>query len=110
MGGLASSLSISELQKLLHELLDRDGADYPVPPESALLSREPLQLRCLAFLFHELYGAVDVRRTKIQQLLRQCAMFAESYGDGPVEVLRVPARINVLGEHVDMSRTCRPHP
>lgn len=28
-------------------------------------------------------------------------LFFELYGDGPVSILRAPARINVLGEHVD---------
>src|SRR5689334_11497173 len=28
-------------------------------------------------------------------------LFFERYGDGPVSVLRAPARINVLGEHID---------
>ena len=30
-----------------------------------------------------------------------CASFLEAYGDGPVRLLRAPARINILGEHVD---------
>ena len=35
---------------------------------------------------------------RIEQLLRR---FRELYGDGGVAVLRAPARINILGEHVD---------
>src|ERR1051326_8402133 len=35
---------------------------------------------------------------KIEQLLRR---FRQLYGDGGVTVLRAPARINILGEHVD---------
>ena len=30
-----------------------------------------------------------------------CAQFVDLYGDGPVSVLRAPARINILGEHID---------
>jgi galactokinase/CTP:molybdopterin cytidylyltransferase MocA len=30
-----------------------------------------------------------------------CASFQELYGDRPVRILRAPARINILGEHVD---------
>src|SRR5260221_10515189 len=35
---------------------------------------------------------------RIEQLLRR---FRQLYGDGGVNVLRAPARINILGEHVD---------
>src|SRR5690349_22708866 len=28
-------------------------------------------------------------------------LFFERYGDGPVSLLRAPARINILGEHID---------
>ncbi len=30
-----------------------------------------------------------------------CALFVKLYGDGPVSLLRAPARINILGEHID---------
>ena len=30
-----------------------------------------------------------------------CAQFVKLYGEGPVSVLLAPARINILGEHVD---------
>src|SRR4030095_7831008 len=54
------------------------------------------------FLLHKVYGP-DVEKSN-DQILRVAAMatlFAELYGDGPVNVLRAPARINILGEHVD---------
>lgn len=35
------------------------------------------------------------------RLARLSELFFERYGDGPVSVLRAPARINVLGEHID---------
>src|SRR5215217_9480287 len=35
------------------------------------------------------------------RLLRLCVLFLERYGDGPVSLLRAPARINLLGEHID---------
>ena len=35
------------------------------------------------------------------RLLRLCTLFLDLYGDGPVSLLRAPARINVLGEHID---------
>src|SRR5690348_460653 len=35
------------------------------------------------------------------RLTRLANLFFDRYGDGPVSLLRAPARINVLGEHVD---------
>lgn len=35
------------------------------------------------------------------RLTRLCNLFLDQYGDGPVKLIRAPARINVLGEHVD---------
>src|SRR6185503_15742574 len=38
---------------------------------------------------------------KRARLIRLCAAFFEKYGDGDVSLLRAPARINILGEHID---------
>ena len=38
---------------------------------------------------------------KPARLTRLCDAFFERYGDGDVSLLRAPARINILGEHVD---------
>src|SRR5437867_6698597 len=35
------------------------------------------------------------------RLTKLCDLFLERYGDGPVTLMRAPARINVLGEHID---------
>jgi N-acetylgalactosamine kinase len=35
------------------------------------------------------------------RLLRLCTLFHDLYGDGSVSLLRVPARIGILGEHID---------
>jgi galactokinase/CTP:molybdopterin cytidylyltransferase MocA len=35
------------------------------------------------------------------RLTKLCNLFLDQYGDGPVKLIRAPARINVLGEHVD---------
>lgn len=35
------------------------------------------------------------------RLSRLCTLFLDRYGDGPVSLLRAPARIGVLGEHID---------
>ncbi|HEX6731935.1 MAG TPA: sugar phosphate nucleotidyltransferase, partial [Pyrinomonadaceae bacterium] len=40
-------------------------------------------------------------RERSRRLLDLCNLFLERYGDGPVTLLRAPARINILGEHID---------
>ena len=35
------------------------------------------------------------------RLTRLCNLFLDHYGDGPVSLLRAPARMGVLGEHID---------
>jgi len=40
-------------------------------------------------------------RSKLVGLSTLCDLFQQLYGDGPVTLLRAPARINILGEHVD---------
>src|ERR1051326_8999959 len=36
-----------------------------------------------------------------RRLSRLCSLFLDRYGDGPGSLLRAPARIDVLGEHID---------
>jgi galactokinase/CTP:molybdopterin cytidylyltransferase MocA len=36
-----------------------------------------------------------------RRLSRLCSLFLDRYGDGPASLLRAPARIDVLGEHID---------
>ena len=38
---------------------------------------------------------------KRARLIKLCDAFFEQYGDGDVSLLRAPARINILGEHID---------
>ncbi len=38
---------------------------------------------------------------KLEQLKSLCALFEQHFGNRPVQILRAPARINILGEHVD---------
>ncbi len=49
-----------------------------------------------------MYGAgEETLGNQLRRLTYACDRFLELYGDGPVNVIRTPARINVLGEHVD---------
>lgn len=45
-------------------------------------------------------GDANLER-RVARLTALANLFFERYGDGPVSLLRAPARINVLGEHVD---------
>ena len=45
-------------------------------------------------------GAPHLER-KRARLTRLCDTYFQNYGDGDVSLLRAPARINVLGEHID---------
>ena len=63
---------------------------------------QDLGLRSLIFLLHRMYGAnIESLNGQLRRLTSMCARFVKLYGDGPVSVLRVPARINILGEHID---------
>jgi galactokinase/CTP:molybdopterin cytidylyltransferase MocA len=45
-------------------------------------------------------GDFDLERSTAR-LTKLCNLFLEHYGDGPVSLLRAPARMGVLGEHID---------
>jgi len=45
-------------------------------------------------------GDSDLERSKAR-LATLCNLFLDRYGDGPVSILRAPARMGVLGEHID---------
>src|SRR6185436_201146 len=58
--------------------------------------------RSLIFLLHRMFGADAATASgQLRRLTSICAQFVKLYGDGPVNVLRAPARINILGEHID---------
>jgi len=43
---------------------------------------------------------VELER-KAARLFKLCDLFLDHYGDGPVSLLRAPARMGLLGEHID---------
>jgi galactokinase/CTP:molybdopterin cytidylyltransferase MocA len=45
-------------------------------------------------------GDIELER-RAARLTTLCNLFIEHYGDGPVSLLRAPARMGVLGEHID---------
>jgi len=63
---------------------------------------QDLVYRSLIFLLHRIYGVnVEILERQLRRLTSVCALFVKLYGEGPVNVLRAPARINILGEHID---------
>ena len=52
----------------------------------------------LAHVVTEGNPALDAKRAR---LIKLCGAFFERFGDGDVSLLRAPARINILGEHID---------
>jgi galactokinase/CTP:molybdopterin cytidylyltransferase MocA len=52
-------------------------------------------------IVREVYGGPDTITQHCRRLKHLCEHFLALFGDGPVCLLRAPARINVLGEHVD---------
>ncbi|HEY8188869.1 MAG TPA: sugar phosphate nucleotidyltransferase, partial [Pyrinomonadaceae bacterium] len=85
-----------ELSRLRRPDAEANALEYLLDGDQAF------QYRALLFLLQCIYGAVE--QTLDDQLLRliaTSARFTELYGDGAVSVLRAPARINILGEHID---------
>ncbi len=98
---------LSELKYSLSEFLNYKSraAAPPVAPtflDSLFSGEGSLNARVLNQLFQQTYGGnVDRRKTQVVRLLRLCNLFLDLYGDGEVTILRAPARINILGEHID---------
>ena len=69
--------------------------------DEGVLDRPPLAAGLLSLL-RQIYGEEPGAAEKgLRRLGALCASFLEAYGGGPVRLLRAPARINILGEHVD---------
>jgi galactokinase/CTP:molybdopterin cytidylyltransferase MocA len=67
-----------------------------------LLAASPTSPRPLLLLLRRMYGASgETLGNQLRRLTSMCGRFLALYGDGPVNLLRAPARINILGEHVD---------
>ena len=54
------------------------------------------------YLLRQVYNSGDgTLGRNLERLSSLCDRFIELYQDGPIHLLRAPARINILGEHVD---------
>jgi galactokinase len=105
---------VSELQSIISAECDRAGSelrevrsqvaelpllDYLFKSSNPQKDAVPLSL---SYLLNQIYGNdEELTRNSLARFGRLCNFFLERYGDGPVMLLRAPARINILGEHVD---------
>ncbi|MEO8434772.1 MAG: NTP transferase domain-containing protein [Pyrinomonadaceae bacterium] len=65
-------------------------------------SQREMSDRSVLYLFEQEYGNHEEQlRDKLTRLNELCDLFLKLYGDGAVTLLRAPARINILGEHID---------
>jgi galactokinase/CTP:molybdopterin cytidylyltransferase MocA len=91
-------------------LLDWEGESIvPEGPQESLIdylaanhaSASPMTL-ALLYAFRRLYGAGAARiHNQVMRYARAVERFTGHYGAGPIVLARSPARINILGEHVD---------
>jgi galactokinase/CTP:molybdopterin cytidylyltransferase MocA len=87
---LANSGSEFKSQSLLDYLFKNGTASKSLVP------------RAVSYLLKQTYGNdEELIRSNLARFVGLCSSFLELYGDGPVTLLRVPARINILGEHID---------
>ncbi len=61
-----------------------------------------MNLSDLKFVLANLASADDPEFNRTAaRIMNLSNLFLDHYGDGPISLLRAPARINVLGEHID---------
>lgn len=102
-----ADVTLPRLSADVQELADRSsGAGGELTALEYVLSGSnfaaDLLPRSFIFLLHRMYGAnVETLDGQLRRLTSMSAQFVQLYGDGPVSILRAPARINILGEHVD---------
>ena len=104
----------SELKSVISDAFDFASSNlYEVrsesKPQSLLdylfkngIASKSVAHHAVSYLLKQTYGNdEELIRSNLARFVRLCSFFLELYGDGPVTLLRVPARINILGEHID---------
>ena len=95
----------SEWKNALSRINDADLSQPPgrlLDKLAALGDQERIVQESIVHLFNDVYdGNTDSLRAQLARVSNLCDHFLKLYGDGPVTLLRAPARINILGEHVD---------
>ncbi|MGQ9631834.1 MAG: GHMP family kinase ATP-binding protein [bacterium] len=97
---------ISEIQILetAKALLESPQYRSPIEGSSAEVSFTPRRtLGMLALkIFKGIYGdSPEAIKPQIERYIRLIERFEEAYGEEPYALVRVPARINIIGEHID---------
>jgi galactokinase/CTP:molybdopterin cytidylyltransferase MocA len=106
-GLLSKTLNTFDLQQLLPLRLADVKAVVASNREMGVLdclsaAEGDLNARSLIFRLVQVYGQdVDRIEHQVQRVVSMSHRFADLYGAGPVTLLRAPARINIMGEHVD---------
>src|SRR6476469_7190123 len=78
---------------------DNGLLDYLIGAKGSLRT---INTRSIRYLFEQISGEQEeLVRDNLIRLKNLFDLFLERFGDGPVTLLRAPARINVLGEHID---------
>jgi galactokinase/CTP:molybdopterin cytidylyltransferase MocA len=105
---LASKIQLASIGALAHLESCSNHVDVVDIHSSALeyfnreQSGENLSSITLIFLLQRIYGVVAYDLiSRLQSLASVCNRFVELFGDGPVGILHAPARIGILGEHID---------
>jgi len=89
----------NEVRKLNEEGAELSALQFVLGEDNFAADLVP---RSLIFLLHRMFGADAATVSgQLRRLTSMCAQFVKLYGDGPVSILRAPARINILGEHID---------
>ncbi len=110
---MMDSAALLGVLKQAGQLLDWEGEGIvPEGPEEALIDYMADHLHAsgpivLALLhsFRQTYGAGLARiRRQVERYSAAVEKFVEHFGPGPIALGRAPARINILGEHVDYVR------
>jgi len=98
--GATAALTYLESQPSLVEFID----SHPSALEYLHHEQSIADLNSLSWilLLQRIYGTsyYDLL-SRLQSIASFCSRFIELYGDGPVTLLHAPARINILGEHID---------
>lgn len=105
---------VSELKSIISAECDRAGnkldavrSEYAQPTLLDYLFKNSIPATSavslsLSYLLKQIYGDdEELTKNNLARFGELCNLFLELYGDGPVMLLRAPARINILGEHVD---------
>jgi len=99
LSAITSTKLTAEVRELTKAAAQLTALEYLVGGNSFAQHLLP---RSFIFMLRRMYGDdLETLNGQLQRLTSMCAQFVKLYGDGPINLLRAPARINILGEHID---------